>query len=168
MKGIKIFIVILLFVLLCFCLTACDPPQFFHEDLTGKVVGIQLVNYNNSDAKGVNTFVDYKNPEKDMLPFDFNKMQVIETLSSEEIEDFLKELSAAFIIKAYVHFDSPNGTCIRLIYDNGDFEIISRTKENSIIALYNESGEILQYIGIMDNRNDFINLINNYFTPQID
>ena len=171
MKCKKIFSVILLSVFLCIFFTACELPNFFHEYVTdeivqGELVQINLIYYDNPDVKDINTFArDEEEIRASMRHFDFDKMTVLETLSKEKNADILQSLTEVFIVKYYNHPDSPNKMCIQLIYDDGTFEIISQTR---LITLYNEDGEVKEYVGMLDVSLYFTNIVNDYFSTQIE
>ena len=171
MKCKKIFSVILLSIFLCIFFTACDPPNFFHEYVTeevvqGEIVQINLIYYDNPDVKNINTFArDEEEIRTSMRHFDFDKMTVLETLPEEKNADILQNLTEVFIVRYYNHPDSPNKTCIQLIYDDGTFEIISQTR---LITLYNEDGEVEEYVGMLDVSLYFTNIVNDYFNTQIE
>lgn len=165
MKTKKLFFVFLLVVLGIY-LIACDPPQFYHEDLTDIVTKVELIKYDNSDVENVS---NHKNPEKDIIAFDFSKVEIIETLSIENNDNFLQDLSKIFIIANWTFANSPSEQCIRLTYNNGDFEIISYSKNNErLISIYNEYGEVVRYVGGIDGRESYISLVNRYFQTQIE
>lgn len=165
MKNKKIFLMFLL-LLTCFILIACDPPQFYHTDLSGKVVKIELIKYDNANAKNVTV---HKTPEKYILPFDFSKVEIIETLPVEKNEIFLNDLSKIYLIANWTFANSPLEHCVRLIFYDNSFEIISYSKNNKrLLAIYNEHGEPIQYVGGIDGRDSFINLVNEYFKMQLE
>ena len=169
MKGKKTLAMILLLVTLCFCLTACDPPQFYHdyEDLIAKVVGIELINYSNLNEKTIDTFND-KNPEKRILPFEFDKMEMVETLPPEKFADFLQDFSEIFIVARWNHPNCSNGLSIRLIFDDATFKVISKNSvDRCFIALYDENGNVIEYVGGMDTYS-FNPIVNKYFSMQVD
>ena len=167
MKGKKILGMILLIIPLCFCVTACDPPQFYrgYEKLNETVVGIELINYSNLEQKTINTTLD-KNPEKKILPFEFDQMEIVETLPAEKIADFLQDYSEMFVMASYNHPNSSNGQSIRLIYNDTTFEVISCSAKGCFIAIYAENGKAIRYVGMTGN-NDFRTIVNTYFDTKV-
>ena len=153
MKYNKLLIPIILMVL---CLSACDPSDFYYnyDELKELAVEIQLINYNNPKAEEINEFLVEKREE--MKPFHFDKMEVAEVLSETEIDDFLKEISEIEFLMSWVHADSPNGRCIRIIYENGDFEIIG----DHYVGSFDSEGNVKRFIGLPNQRLE--NLIDEY------
>ncbi|MDD2268702.1 MAG: hypothetical protein PHY15_04010 [Eubacteriales bacterium] len=66
-----------LMLALCFTFTACvsDPASYYfdYEELKEKVIKIELINYDYSNVKSVKK-------KADILPFDFDRMEILETL----------------------------------------------------------------------------------------
>lgn len=140
-------------VLSCICLislllllTACDPGifQYDYDELKETVVRIEYIYYDNSNAKRLNEFFVDKKDE--LLPFDFNKMEIRGVLPNEKLDDFLKDLCNERIMMHWVHSDSPKGECIRVIYNNGDFEIIT-SREGEYVGSFFSTGEPKRFIG---------------------
>ena len=130
MKKITLFLIA---ILLTLDLTACDPADFYYSynELKENVETIELINYDNPDVKGLDRGGGYgcnaKRVSKrrdSLLPFDFEKMEIIEALPTEKMDNFFRDLSKVHFFWDVGHTDSPYGKCIRIIYKNGDFEII--------------------------------------------
>ena len=133
-------------VSLLFLLTACDPGmfQYDYDELKESVVRVEYIYYDNPNAKRLNEFfVDKKDR---LLPFDFDKMEIREVLPDEKLNDFLKDLCECYIMMHWVHSDSPKGNCIRVIYNNGDFEIITNRAGEYVGSFYS-TGEVKRFIG---------------------
>lgn len=139
-------------VLLCW-LTACDPTYsnfFEYDELKNETDRVELIWYNNSEAK------EYLNIKKDkLLPFDFEKMKILETLPEEDEEAFLYSLTDktnVIFIQGGTCMDSPINLCIRLVYKSGDFEIFAADGEDSspgycYAGSFFENGEVNRFIG---------------------
>ena len=168
MKKIQIFFV--LFVL-CFCLSACDPGhyKFNYDDLLENVIGVELINYTNTEQKRFKSWVP--NHFSKLVAFKLDNMAVIETLNNEDISYFLKQLSEVSFLYKYYVFNSPKDICMRLIYSNGDFEVISCDyAKNSFcgyIGRYDSNGNVLDFIGSFTGLSAFTALVNNFFETQI-
>ena len=156
----KIFKLIFLILVLCCVMTifaACDPNRFSfdYEELKENVVRVELIYYDNPDAKEL-----FEKRDK-VIPFDFSKMEIVEVLSENEVDNFLHDLSKRTFLEVWRHLDSPQGYSIRLVYLNEDFEIISCN------AIYSggfyADGQVKRFIGNGLNSD----LFNKYFETKI-
>lgn len=141
-------------IMMCLLLVSCDPPNFYHDSYTNEVISIDLIEY---DGGNIQNGQEIRN-------FDFEKSKIIEALNKNDLQVFLSDLTELFIITYRTHPDSPNEVCIRICFDDGTFEIISK---NRLIVKYNENGDVMEYIGMVDDYNKIISLINKYFNTQI-
>lgn len=142
MRKNLIFFILIILGINCI---ACEPAQFYfdYEELKKNVAQVELIDYNNPDAKEVTD--DYK----DLQPFDFSKMEIIETLPLTKLDDFLKALSMEGLMVGVKHLDSPNGICIKLSYKNGSFEIFSLQLGYS--GSFDLNGKVERFIGVRPN-----------------
>lgn len=159
MKKIILFLALILTII---CLTACDPNEFRYryDELKEKTIRIELIDYKNPDAKEL-----FEKRDK-VISFDFDKMEIIETLGKEQSEDFLQDISKIVFMEYWRHYDSPNGISLRLVYDNGDFVVISQY-DKFYTGSFNADGTIKRFIGGLSGKKDFVDLINKFFTTQI-
>ncbi|MCL2817832.1 MAG: hypothetical protein FWD39_05555 [Clostridiales bacterium] len=151
-----------------FSLAACDFQYgLYHSRTKKEVISIELINYNSPDAKS--------NP-KEEYPFDLEKLEVLETLSSDSFEGFLAELSeiGGLAAKHKQVLNSPVGVGIKITYHDGSFAIITVTvvneKEYVFRGEYDADSSIKWYFGIpwQDMIDDFKTLVNKYFDTQIE
>jgi len=160
--NMKKVIILLVIVLMVFGLIACDPASFYfnYDELKDEIIAVELIDYDNTNAEIVKS-------KSEVLPFDFDKMEIIETLEVERIDDFLLDLSYIHFLRYWRHSDSAMGTSIRIIYRNGDFIIISATlidkAANSVVGIYDSEGNVKEFIGGFASINDFNSLVNKYF-----
>jgi len=151
---------------LCLQLVACDPvnTSYSYPELVDDVVRVELINYHNPEAKTINTFFSQRGLQ---TRFDFSKMEVLETLNEELMDGFFSELSTIWLWNHWVHLDSPLGLSVRLVYSNGDFEVISCCFDNGaeygLIVRYDSSGKLLKNIGLVKYRYEFDMLLNTFF-----
>lgn len=149
---------------LCIFLSACayDPLEFNYnyDELTNTIERVELINYNNSDAH------ELFEKRNEVIPFDFDKMIVLEILSEESINDFLFELSKIDFMEYWRHYDSPQGISLRLIYINNDFEVISQY-EYCYAGSFKYDGNVKRFIGGLSGTIEFVDLVNKYFETQI-
>lgn len=147
--------------LFCLLLTGCEPIHFYYnyEDLSETVVAIELINYDNPEAEMVaDNFSRAKH-----LDFDFDYMGTIEVMAADDFDAFFQDISDQTILNHVRHKDSPVGLCIRVVYESGDFDIIS----SRYIGRFNDEGGFVEFMGIFD-AGLYFDLINQYFTIQID
>ena len=151
---------------LCLQLVACDPvnTSYSYPELVDDVVRVELINYRNPEAKTINTFFSQRELQ---TRFDFSKMEVLETLDEEMMDGFFSELSSIWLWNHWVHLDSPLGRSVRLVYSNGDFEVISccfgNGVEGGLIVRYDSSGKLLKNIGLVKYSYEFDILLNAFF-----
>ena len=116
-------LVIFVLVVICVNIVACEPAwfQFFdYEVLKEEVTKVDLIYYHNPNpVKYV-----FNKPDR-VQDFDFSKVEVVEVLSDEKIDEFLFALAAKEIAKGGKYLNSPRGYCLRVVYRDGNFEILS-------------------------------------------
>jgi len=159
-------------LLLLLFLTACDPTPFSfdYKDTLQDLVRVELVDYQNSKTRQINTFVGPVNSR--ILPFNHDDMIVVETLTTEDIDAFVSDLSEVVILyKYWVQLNGPQNLCLRLVYENGDFIILTCLYEEyslvGFIGEYDSDGNVKDYIGGFRSVHDFTDLVNKYFETQL-
>ena len=159
MKKISL---LLLIGLLCLSLIACDPNWFNYEkeELNTDVIRVELIDYRQPDAKQINSFLFNK---RAFLRFDLFKMMILETLDDADMPDFFEDLSTLGLWTHWIHLNSPSGRCIRLVYADGSFDVLSSASGDSLVMKYDETGRPLDFIGPMTNETEFRELIEKHF-----
>ena len=152
-------------VLLSLILTACDPiPYYFNEDeLQEEVVIIELIKYDYPETKEVKK-------KSDILPFDFDKVKILETLKAEEFNDFLNELSQKrFHVSDDItkYSNSADGVSLKIEYKNGNFLILCWNSKSNFVVEYTSDGNVTDTILRFTAAQDFIDLVNNSFQTQL-
>ena len=145
----KISVIVLVIVLLL-TFAACDPIEFYfdYDELKENVTRVELIYYNNPDAKEL-----FDQRDK-VLPFDFSKMEILEILPEKEVDGFLHDLSEHPFMMDWKHLDSPKGYCIRILYKNGDFEIMTSSARGELddFQVYSggfyADGQVRRFIGM--------------------
>ena len=129
----------ILLLLACFALFACDYPLhlYHYDELVESVTRVELINYHNPDAKTIRG-------TENLLPFDFDKMEIIATMRKEMFDAFFKEFTKYDIFYRSKHLDSPKGRSIRLIYENDDFEIVCKAEYS---GRFDNNGNVMSNIG---------------------
>ena len=161
---------LLIAVLLTLGLTACDPAGFFYsyDELKENVETIELINYDNPDAKKISKegYGCSNQRDKVTIPFDFEKMEIIEVLSAEKIDDLIQEIAKVHFFRNWRHADAPNGKCIRIVYKNGDFEIIRISYDNcGYVGSFDADGNVKRFVGSVVSS---LENATNYFDTVID
>lgn len=145
-KIIVVFLLILVLVA-----SACDPPKFYHKDLSNEIESIQIINYNTDrNELTSNTFKGYSNWHESLKQFDFEKVEIIKDLPSENLNDFAFKLSKIFIVANSNFLIEPIGVSIMINFLDGSFEIISCYEKFGIMAIYDKNGFPIEFIGDMD------------------
>ena len=160
-----------LIILLAISLTACDPMSYSigKTYLTDNIVGVELIYYENPGQESFRSWVP--NHYSKLVSFNLSNMTILETLDGSELETFLEQLSKVEFLAEYYTYDSPQGTCIRLLYANGDFIILSCNYEYGSFAgyvgRYNSKGDVTGFIGSFSGLQSFTSLVNNFFETQL-
>ncbi|MFA5289907.1 MAG: hypothetical protein WC351_02555 [Candidatus Izemoplasmatales bacterium] len=170
MSKIQKMFLLLLIVCSAFLLTACDYEYYLYHDYireNTEVVKIELVNYINPS--------DTENSTENTV-YDVEKLVILETLNSDDIESFLSDLSeiGGLSSKRKQTINSPNGTGILIAYQDGGVTLItvSNINDNDCIFVghYDESANLEGVYGISWPRmiDDFKAIILKYFDTNID
>jgi len=169
-KNVKMLTAIAFMIVFCFTLSACDPSsyRFANEDLA-EVTSIELIKYDNPEQKYFSTWIpDYTS---DLKAFDNDKMSSLETLDESRLADFVDDLCGCNILYKYFAYDSPNGTCIKLNYSNGNFLIVWSNYEkdsfSGYIGIFSPVGEVAEFIGCFESIDSYKKLVNDYFHTKI-
>lgn len=138
-----------------------DPAIYYfdYEKLKGQIEMVELINYENNDPEIIK---DASN----VLPFNFSKVEVLETLPADKIDGFALDLSAIGFMDYSSFVKEPVGICIKITYKNGEFIIITSTLMDivyGIVEIFDSNGYPIEYIGETRNRNEFVALVNKYF-----
>lgn len=161
-KTIAICFLLCILISLCGSLCGCDPTWYTYNDFDlSDVTKVELVYYHFEDATVYNYI---GSSTKKILPFDFEKMEIIETLSNEKKEEFLKDLAPLQTWSAH-HADSPSGFSLLLTYSDNSFMIISVL--GNFVCRYNAQGKILDVIGEPVASAGYYALIRKYFDAKI-
>lgn len=148
-------------------LTACDPKTYYfnYDELKSSVETVKLINYENPNPKRVNN-------EDEILPFDFDKADDIESLEGGMYDDFLQDLSAITFLVMPRFCEAPVSICIMMVYKNSDFAVISSTiiedTAYGAVVTYDSDGNVKEYLGVFGHRPNYVDLLNGYFITQIE
>ena len=145
-----------IFVSTLFMACACDPGDYhLGYDFTGdEFVKIELINYDNPSQKRFISWVP--DHTDDLLPFEKDNSTTISTLTDQTtIAQFTESLLNTFMLGTYFNYDSPKGLCIKITLKDGSFLIVN---EDYYVGKYTADGEVAEFYGVIDSRDDFIAL----------
>lgn len=161
----KVFAVMLLFSLV-FIMVACEPEMYFFDkqELLENTKRVELINYCTYDIYEIDS-------EDEILPFDFEKMEVLETLEPSKYNDFFQELSDIQVHYDLTYSNTSLGISLKITYKNDNFVVISGTRINDIVyggvTHYNAQGEVIDFYG-QSMYLRVIDLVNQFFEIEID
>jgi len=153
--------------LLTISIFACEPNKYYFKNntRTDEIVSVELISYNSDD-------VAVTESTNQMLDFKTNNMEVLETLDQTKIVGFYTEFSNIEFFQGYPHLNTPDGMGVRIIFENGDFLIVTDGLIDEVrygdAILYNSSGLFIEHYGGLSWRQNFIDLVNEYFEVQIE
>ena len=93
-------------------------------------------------------------------------MEVIETLASDKIDDFVTDLSETGFMDYSSFAKEPVGICIKITYKDGKFIIITSTLMDvayGLVEVFDSNGYPIEYIGEPRDRDEYVALVNKYF-----
>ncbi len=158
---------LVLLVIICCSLCACDPRQYtIDQNTLDNVISIELIQYENPKQKEFATWVP--NQFYRLASFVPANATVIETLPSEKNAEFLQAFSKTYILHTYYAYNSPKDICLRLNYKNGDFLIVwanyAESSYAGYIGEYSSDGTVLSFWGSFGSLIQYENLVNQFFT----
>ena len=163
-KTISYIMIICVFISLSGCVWDPASYLFDYEKLKEQVATVELINYENEEPKKIKDI-------SEILPYDFDKEEVLETLPADKIDDFIMDLSEIRFMIDSDFSNSPVGICIKVTYKSSEFIIISSTLIDGIayrcVEVFDSQGYSIEHIGGVENRKDFVALVNKYFEHKI-
>lgn len=158
-KTISYIMIICVFISLSGCVWDPASYLFDYEKLKEQVATVELINYENEEPKIIED-------DSEILPYDFDKEEVLETLPADKIDDFIMDLSEIRFLDYSSFAKEPVEICIKITYKNGEFIIITSTLMDvayGLVELFNSNGCPIEYIGAPGDRDEFVALVNKYF-----
>lgn len=146
---------------------SCDPGHDYYdpEELRGRVERVELVDYENPDRRRFFSWVPDHSEE--LVPLDMSRLEIIETLDEARVGSFLEDLSLCTILSKYYAYDSPEACCIRLVYKDGTFDLLTADYRSGgysgYIGTYSPDGEVVDFIGCFCDLSSFETLVETYF-----
>ena len=160
---IKKSVYLLMLTVLCtIFLTSCDPRvnHLKQEDLQPIVEKVELIDYQNGTPQRIK-----KNEE--ILPFAFEKAEVLETLDNSKIDEFLEDFTYLSFLQLIVH-DRALGKAIKITLQEGEVIICCLIEMEKVrcgfTAIYYPDGALKYYLGRLDGETErYSELIEKYF-----
>ena len=155
--------IILFLLMLSFLLNSCDPaPYYFKKDTyIDKIERIELVKYNNDNYKMVDS-------AKVELEFDSSKVEKIEILDGEKIEEFLSDYEKIVFLRENDSVNEPTGYCLIWYLKNGNFIVFSDTsiggRAYSMAAEFDASGRFVKHLAHFASRPHYEKILRKYFS----
>lgn len=167
-KSIALLLCLFVFISVIGCVSDPETYYFDYDELSNEIVSIDLIEYDND-------LPQLLYGQGEIKQFDYDKMNFLETLETEQIDSFITDLSnITWFLPAddISYADSPIGYCVKLNCENGNFIILSCPLIDKIgyshIVRYDSSGDAIELIATCCCRGDFINLVNQYFNTELD
>ena len=143
---------------------SCDPGHDYY-DLEELKVRVELVDYENPDRRRF--FSRVPDHSEELAPLDMSRLEIIETLDEARVGSFLEDLSLCTILSKYYAYDSPEACCIRLVYKDGTFDLLTADYRSGgysgYIGTYSPDGEVVDFIGCFCDLSSFETLVETYF-----
>lgn len=160
-KFVKKLLCILLIVAVLSFLTSCNKQTFQYDldDLTANIETVNLIYYVNDNSFWYMR-MSFAKPSERIEAFDFDSAVVVKTLQPNKLEAFLSQICKMVIEYNGSFFKSPQGYCLKLNYNSGDFDILGSSKH--FACKYNKDGTFKQFLGDSD-KNLLHEIIAEYF-----
>ena len=158
-KRIGFAMAVFTLILLNGCVWDPELYQFEYEKLKGQIASVELIHYENDNPEIIKD-------ASEVMPFDFNKEEVIETLDANKIDDFALDLSEIRFMNDSDFAKEAIGICIKITYENGEFIIITSTLMDvayGLVEVFDSNGYPIEYIGEPRDRDEYVALVNKYF-----
>ncbi|MCL1895720.1 MAG: hypothetical protein FWG03_04150 [Clostridiales bacterium] len=161
--------IILALLSVCFGLAGCDPVMFSYKynELAADVVRVELIQYDNPDAQMMNSYFSLRG----LRAVKEDRIEIIEVLDKDRTDMFYRDLAEAGLWNHWGHPNSPSGICLRLVFGDDRFDIISfdlvGNSYSSLIVKYDKRGRVSEYIGSMLDRDEYLELCEEYFPSRV-
>ena len=151
-----IMIVVLSFICL-FTLTACHGYSFY--EVEDDVASVYLFYYENPAVSSVNDLLG-RARRSDFAFYRMLPIENIEILPDEQLQDFIYAVSGRNLFNHASHPSGPNGMVIMILYESGEFDIIS----DNFVGRYTYEGRNTDFFGNWDE--DLVDIIDIFWhTP---
>ena len=159
----KKFSILILTVLFIIGLVGCDPGTcyFFKDSYLDKVERIELVRYKNEDFEMVDA-------SETVLKFDHAKVEKIDTLDAQKVEDFLNDFEKIVFHLEQESVNEPTGYCLLWYLKNGNFIVFSCTlikgdRGYCMAAEFDANDRFVKHYAYFAARPHYDNVLSKYF-----
>lgn len=158
MKKILVFVIVVLVIFL----NACEPEAYYfrNSERNDEIVSVDLISYTTDSIEIVES-------NEEILNVSVDSIILLETVDGSYLDDFIDDFSNIEFLLGFPRMNSPSGICIKINYENGDFLLIMDFEKDEIsygdAILYDSSGNFKEYFGGSSWRENYLNLINDYF-----
>lgn len=162
-KTISCIMIICVLVSLGGCVWDPASYLFDYDELKEQIATVELINYENDEPEKIDD-------DSKILPYNFVKEEVLETLVADKINDFVTDLSDIRFLDYSSFAKEPVGICIKITYKDGKFIIITSTLMDvayGIVEVFDSNGYPIERIGEPESRKDYVALVNKYFEYKI-
>ena len=142
---------------------SCDPSTYYFSsnEYKDQIEKIELIKYNNEECIMVN-------PLDVVLIFDTSKVEKIEELDRNEIENFLNEFEQIVFHIESESVKEPTGYCLLWYLKNGNFIVFSCTmikgdRAYSMVAEFDSNGNFIKHHVNFAARPQFEEVLKKYF-----
>ena len=153
----------LFMIFLLIFLVSCDPSTYYFSssEYADKIEKIELIKYNNEEYKLVD-------PSEVVLVFDITKVEKIEELDENKIEEFLNEFEQIVFHIESESVKEPTGYCLLWHLKNGNFIVFSCTmikgdRAYSMVAEFDLNGNFIMHHVNFAARPHFEEVLKKYF-----
>ena len=158
-KFILVFIVLSVSIVL----KGCDPATYYFDAdvLISNTIKIELVECKNDDPELIEI------NEKNITSFDYDNVELIDSLDNSQFESFIKKLSNITFHKENYSVNKPIGKTLILHQKNGDMIVLSCTLIDgtgySFVSEFDLDNNYITHIARFADRPQFELLLNTYF-----
>lgn len=147
MKKIVSILTLIALLISSMFLSSCESERYYiTEHDMADVSQVQLVYYDNPNSEIIKYHIfAWKKPA--LKSFDISKMEIIEVLPAEKHEEFVRLMIESMCVIEPPACDSPDGYCVRIVYENGEYIVISASLYKSYCARFNADGSMMEYYG---------------------
>ena len=133
-KTISCIMIICVLVSLGGCVWDPASYLFDYDELKEQIATVELINYENDEPEKIDD-------DSKILPYDFNKEEVLETLAVDKIDDFTLDLS--------------------------EIRFMDYSVAYGLVEVFDSNGYPIERIGEPESRKDYVALVNKYFEYKI-
>ena len=153
--------VLLLLISVTLLLTGCDPGLVYFSGTTSdEIERIELVKYNNDSYKMIDV-------SKETPKFDSDKIEVIETLEKEKINDFLCDFEKIIFHDENDSVNEPTGYCLLWYLKDGNFIVFSSTIEGdraySMVSEFDSTDNFVRHSASFASKPHYDDVLKKYF-----